>query len=279
MKRQPRVDFAKSGNYNFEQFSRYTRTYEKAREADDKKSEHFYKLTKYVKENIENKADNLVHKFTEVDGLRPDLISIPEEFDHLTTENVAEEAKEFKGRGRGKLIRTRSSKSLHGYDAWRVMDRAFLKADGYHYAVHRFYVAPAVLIRRFGDPANPELFFQGTGKYSFEDSNLDLYQLYDFKQTDHFHGLNRDDDFYTGRDNMKKPLHKRKRKWPTVEEFWTSEEPVPFKLLADDQAQWRKFRKWLKKTIAESEETKFDYEKDAEKRFGSEVDICLGNYH
>jgi hypothetical protein len=34
--------------------------------------------------------------------------------------------------------------------------------------------------------------------------------------------------------NMKKPLHKRKRKWPTIEEFWTSEEPVPFKLLADD---------------------------------------------
>ena len=78
---------------------------------------------------------------------------------------------------------------------------------------------------------------------------------------------------------MRKPLHKRKRKWPTIEEFWTSEEPMPFKLLADDQSQWRKFRKWLKKALSDSEETKFDYHKDAESRFASEVDICLGNFH
>jgi hypothetical protein len=152
-----------------------------AREKDDKKSEHFYKLTKYVKENIDNKSDNLVHKYTEIDGLRPELISIPPEFEDLSTENIQEEAKTFRGRVRAKLIRNRSCKNLVGYSAWRVMDRQFLKADGYHFAMNRFHVAPAALIRLFGDPANPELFYQGTGKYCFEDSNLDLFQLYDFK--------------------------------------------------------------------------------------------------
>ena len=123
MRRQPRVDFAKTGNYNFEQFTRYTRSYDKARIVDDKKSEHFYKLTKYVKENIDNKNDNLVHKYTEIDGLRPELISIPPEFEDLSTENIQEEAATFRGRTRSKLIRNRSCKNLVGYSAWRVMDR------------------------------------------------------------------------------------------------------------------------------------------------------------
>jgi len=40
-------------------------------------------------------------------------------------------------------------------------------------------------------------------------------------------------------------MHKRKRQWPTVDEFWTSTEPKEFKLTADEQADWRKFKRWL----------------------------------
>jgi hypothetical protein len=54
--------------------------YDAAKVEDTKKSERFYKMTKYVKDNIDNKGDPFVHKYTVVDGLRPDLVTIPEEF-------------------------------------------------------------------------------------------------------------------------------------------------------------------------------------------------------
>ena len=46
--RQPRIDMKKE-NYNFEQYSRYTKMYEDAKEKDDKVSMQLYKLIKYVK--------------------------------------------------------------------------------------------------------------------------------------------------------------------------------------------------------------------------------------
>jgi heat shock protein HspQ len=86
-------------------------------------------------------------------------------------------------------------------------------------------VAPADLIKIFGMPDTSETFFQGTGQYTFEDNNLDVFCLYDYKKTDFYHGLNREDEFYLSEANLKKPLHKRKRKYPTIQEFWESTEP------------------------------------------------------
>lgn len=88
MKRQPRVDLKKQGNYNFEQFKRYTSMFDSAKQLDTQKSERFYKMTKYVKENINDKVDPFVHKYTVVDGLRPELVDIPEEFQDLDTSDI-----------------------------------------------------------------------------------------------------------------------------------------------------------------------------------------------
>ena len=85
--------------------------------------------------------------------------------------------------------------------------------------------------------------------YDFEDSNLDLYRLMDYKQTDWYHGIHREDDHYTSERNMRKPEHKRLRKWPSIDEFWATEEPRPFRLLASEQADWRKFRRWIRKHL------------------------------
>lgn len=88
-----------------------------------------------------------------------------------------------------------------------------------------------------------------------------MYCLYDYKQTDLYHGINRTDEYYQTVKNLKLPLHQRKRQWPTIEEFWTSTEPKPFKLSADDQADWRKFRKWLSLRLRElTPQTKSFYE-------------------
>ena len=86
-------------------------------------------------------------------------------------------------------------------------------------------IPPALLKRAFGTPDKSQSGFAGTGLFDFEDSNLDLYRLVDYKKTTWYHGLNREDEFYLKTKNLKKPEHKRKRKWPTPDEFWASEEP------------------------------------------------------
>jgi hypothetical protein len=95
-------------------------------------------------------------------------------------------------------------------------------------------IAPASLVRAFGMPSPTEIFYDGTGEFNFEDSNLDLYCLYDYRQTDFYYGLNRDDDYYETKRNLKRPLHKRKQRRPTIEEFWACEELKEFKLSCDD---------------------------------------------
>ena len=51
-----------------------------AKAKDDEKSKKFYKLVKYVKANIGDEKNPVVHDFTKVQGFRPDLVEIPEEF-------------------------------------------------------------------------------------------------------------------------------------------------------------------------------------------------------
>lgn len=42
---------------------------------------------------------------------------------------------------------------------------------------------PALLTKAFGTPDSSTTGFTGTGYYDFEDSNLDLYRILDYKQT------------------------------------------------------------------------------------------------
>ncbi len=74
---------------------------------------------------------------------------------------------------------------------------------------------------------------------------------------------------------MKKPPHRRSRPWPSIQEFWESKEPKEFKLYCQDQADFRKFRVWLRKQLAQVREKSFDEE--AAEKFGSEVDIAVGD--
>lgn len=113
-----------------------------------------------------NETDPIVKKFTEVDGLRPDLIEIPEEFKDEDIEDLEKMVLEggfgrkLSGkRGRGKIIRNRSNKCLDDYDAWRVTDRLFLKGDGKYPPVAKLYIAPAQLMRTFGDPTQTQIFY------------------------------------------------------------------------------------------------------------------------
>ena len=78
---------------------------------------------------------------------------------------------------------------------------------------------------------------------------------------------------------MKKPLHKRKRRWPTATEFWESTEPQSFRLLACEQADWKKFKKWLLRHLRQIEtQPDYDYDKAALDAFKDKIDFCVGDW-
>lgn len=164
------------------------------------------------------------------------------------------------------------------YDVWRATDRQFPKASGKQHCVAKFWIPPADLVKLFGMPDTTEIFFQGSGQFTFEDTNLDTYCLYDYKQTQLYHGLDREDDYYTTKRNLKKPLHKRQRKWPTIQEFWTSTEPKEFKLATYKHAEWRKFRRWLRRQLESVSSDSLSFMEINEPKYLPELDVCHGDW-
>jgi len=117
-----------------------------------------------------------------VQGLDPDLIDIPEEFEdvpiaNLRTKDVARKI------SNKKFIRTKSDRDMTNYDVWRCHDRTTHQMGSGHKApnVAKYQIAPALLWRLFGIPCQPSYPIVSTGEYNFEDTNLDCYKLYDFK--------------------------------------------------------------------------------------------------
>ena len=82
-----------------------------------------------------------------------------------------------------------------------------------------------------------------TGEWTFEDSNLDLFLIYDFRQTQTYWGC--PDPTFDYEHQFKVPRHKRKKIWPTEDEFWAGTEPVEFRVRGSKLADYRKFRKWV----------------------------------
>ena len=129
-------------------------------------------------------------------------------------------------------------------------------------------------------PDTTEIFYHGTGQYHFEDNNLDMYCLFDYKQTDYYHGPNREDEFYESADNLTQPLHKRRRRYPTIQEFWEDTNPKEFKLACDDQAEWRKFRRWFRRELqklADNPDQK-SFKEINDPIYGKEVGISHGEW-
>ena len=271
MLRQPRVDISRY-NYNFEQFKQFTQTYEKARAKDKEELRQFYKMVKYAKA-FEGKDDRAAVNFAT--KFRLDLIEIPEEFKDEGIEDIT-----FKRdrRTRRQVIRFRSNRDMTKYDAWRCFDREIFKTGGKQQCIRKIWLVPAQLVKAFGMPFTSRTGFDGTGEYDFEDNNLDIFNIADYRQTQFFHGLNREDEYYEK--YLSRPPLLRKKKWPSVEEFWSTTEPKEFRLSCQDQADYRKFRIWLRKFIAEQVEKPISFDEEVASRFGSEIDICIGDkYH
>ena len=57
--------------------------------------------------------------------------------------------------------------------------------------------------------------FEVTGQYQFEDTNLDVFMIHDYKQTTFYHGLNREEEFYNTEKNMKRSEKRRVKMYPS----------------------------------------------------------------
>lgn len=246
MKRQPRFDLTKH-SYNYEQFRQFTQLYEEAWRKDRSQLTKFYKMVNYVKAHPDSK-DTAAVNFRKKYFI--DLIEVPEEFKNETTESLDEILQRDK-RARRPSLRAKARIDMSKYDAWRAFDRTANVGGAQQRCIRRVKFAPASLVKAFGLPQQSELGFQVSGAYHFEDSNLDCFTIHDFKQTTLYHGPNREDEYYEKQ--LKKPPHKRDKRWPTVEEFWTSTEPIDFRLHCSTLADWIKFRIWIRRTVQEAE--------------------------
>ena len=205
------------------------------------------------------------------------MIEIPEEFEDLAIADV--KPKDFaRKKSNKKLIKTHKSRDMTNYDVWRCHDRGVFMGDFKHPNVAKFWIAPADLWKVFGMPDKTSVGIVGTGEYNFEDNNLDCYKLYDYKQTDLYHGLNREASYYTTPKNLRRPFHKRKQAWPTVEEFWTSPEPTLFKLTADEYADVPRFKRWFRAQMESAATLEKSFEERVLEKYADKVDIASGNY-
>ncbi len=172
----------------------------------------FYKMVKYARLNAD-KNDKSAIAFAK--KYRLDLIEIPPEFQEESLEDI--KIKKDK-RARRPLIRNRSNRDISKYDAWRNYDRQLLKGGGKQGCIRKIWLVPADLVKAFGMPGPTETGFDGSGEYNFEDNNLDVFNIADYRKTDFYWGIPRPegDSYYTSEKNLKKPPHKRDKKWPSI---------------------------------------------------------------
>jgi hypothetical protein len=141
-------------------------------------------------------------------------------------------------------------------------------------------IAPATLARAFGYSQGTKNEHIATGSYTFEDSNLDCFHIYDYKQTTEYWGMPRDNAYYDNKANYSRPIHRRKHRYPTPEVFWKMEEPKLFKIQYSMHSDIKSFKRKLKKYLAEIEANPdYDFDKICSEKYKHEIDICTGDFN
>ena len=79
------------------------------------------------------------------------------------------------------MIRLRTSRDITKYDAWRSSDREMFKGSPNQPCIRKITLSPSTLVKAFGLPNISNMGFDVTGEYTFEDSNLDIYSLHDYR--------------------------------------------------------------------------------------------------
>lgn len=132
-------------------------------------------MVKYVRENPDSK-DTAVTNFKRTYHM--DLIEIPEEFKNESLDDLKINRDR---RTRRPIMKQLASRDLSKYDAWRCSDRMLHIGKPNERCIRKLKISPAALVKAFGKPLKGQLGFAVSGEYHFEDSNLDVYRLYEYK--------------------------------------------------------------------------------------------------
>ena len=245
-------------NYNFEENKVYTREYTKAKEIDNKKTDYENKLLAYIKNNPDSKhARRFQYKsHIPIDRLNisPDILSNPNFLNWEPEKTQSERKKRV----------DKHSKDLKDFDCWRSFNVSLPYTKRISDNGRKIRIVPKKLISRFGPPGQA-LEYDMTGSYYFQDTNLDVFVLFDWQQTTKTWGPNMKDEDYIKQEENTIPSHRR-IKFLTPEEFWNSEEPQEFKFNFTKLAERRKFYYWLLREVDAEEVT--DINELLDKKFG-----------
>eukprot|EP01017_Pseudomicrothorax_dubius_P045884 TRINITY_DN8011_c0_g1_i5.p1 TRINITY_DN8011_c0_g1~~TRINITY_DN8011_c0_g1_i5.p1 ORF type:complete len:299 (+),score=71.93 TRINITY_DN8011_c0_g1_i5:75-971(+) len=155
---------------------------------------------------------------------------------------------------------------ISDYDAWRSFDRIFGKTQSYVAPrVAKVLASPALVIKVFGRGNDPSRNRHATMEWDFEDDNLDVFLLYDYKATTRHWGPNLADYPYDNQSHIQP--RKRRSRHPTYEEFWASNELHEFRFDCSRYADWRKFRKWFQEHLVQKANDK-SFEERALEKYG-----------
>ena len=138
-----------------------------------------------------------------------------------------------------------------GYKAWRVYDSSLIVLNKHHHCPAKVSVSPLQLIRVFGPPLQSDEIEGTSGTYDFEDQNLDLFKVIDRFECKEFLNVN----------HLKKqhPPYKIRGKtppFPSIEEFWNSEDVYDFWVLHSHYADLSSFLEWFKEKLRANEDLK-----------------------
>ncbi|EGR34622.1 hypothetical protein IMG5_005430, partial [Ichthyophthirius multifiliis] len=191
-------------------------------------------------------------------------------------ENIKEKEEKLKNANPRELLPRRKRRiydrplfdlDISEFNAWRSYDNVIYKVHK-HAApvVCKIPISPRLLQHAFGQGAQ-SLYNENlsTREYHFQDTNLDTYQLYDYKATTAYHGENLKDYDYDHQEHVR--IKKRKQMHPSPEEFWEQDEPHMFRLNCSKYADFHKFKKWLLQEI-EKRSKDIAYEQKILNKFG-----------
>lgn len=255
-------------NYNFEQYKGFTRLYNEQLEKDRQKRLEIKRIYKYIKQNPDEPlSKHWKRKLLYGQG------SEDYDINKIGDDNVSIEG--FKPpvprKARRAIIKTRTSRDITNYDCWRTFDRK-IYVDNYHLCpTSKIILSPSQLIHCFGHPEWCPT-FNSSGIYHFEDNNLDVFVIAEPNLTTQTRGENKDKEYY----NLQKAtVRKRNRdiERPSLEEFWFNDQQRVFFLFTTHNAQFRKFKVWLRKYIEEGI-TQPSFREKAEQKYGHMFNHC-----
>ena len=247
LSKQPRINL--NYNYNIEENKVWKFVYERSLKKDEERQAELIKkesaVAKYkncfndIKHSIN--TNDFFNKF-EFDNKREFVNKNLNYFIPLNLDIIKKKSQSTEEILKGFKLKP---KDLLKYDAWSSFDQKLAYYKNLTDNCRSIQLNPRKLKEKFSLP-DKSINQHNTGHYYFQDNDLNVYLLFDYKQTTMTYGENLSDDLLKSQTEKEINPKYHILKSLTKEEFWNSDEERSFKILFTPYSNWRKFAAWLK---------------------------------